>query len=47
MNYQTDTSHSRYSKLAQENIQRYQEETTANISTIAHRENESFPKYQG
>ena len=29
-------------KLAQENIQRYQEETTANISTIAHRENESF-----
>ena len=29
-------------KLAQENIQRYQEETTANISAIAYRENESF-----
>lgn len=29
-------------KLAQENIQRYQEETTIKISTIAHRENEAF-----
>ena len=29
-------------KLAQENIQRYQEETTANISAIAHRANLAF-----
>lgn len=29
-------------KLAQENIQRYQEETTANISAIAHRANFAF-----